>query len=136
MRFNVSTGKNFILIEMSYVAASSNMEQVIFELRMKGLQPVIAHPERYSYLHNKFDTYQRFIDLGCLLQVNLLSLLGYYGPNVKVIAEKLLHNKMVTLLGTDMHHETHLQGVKDLASKKSFYKLLENQDIKNKELLG
>lgn len=129
-------GKNFILIEMSYVAPSSNMERVIFQLRMKGLQPIIAHPERYSYLHNKFDTYQRFIDLGCILQVNLLSLLGYYGPNVKIIAEKLVTSNMITLAGTDMHHETHLQALKDLAAKKSFYKLLEKAGINNKELLG
>ncbi len=129
-------GKNYILIEMSYVAASSNIEQVIFELRMKGLQPILAHPERYNYLHHKFDAYQRFIDLGCILQTNLLSLLGYYGPNVKVVAEKLVQQNMITLLGTDMHHETHLQGVKDLASKKSFYKTLENINIRNKELLG
>ena len=42
-------GKNLILIEMSYAAASNNIEQVIFQLRIKGLQPVLAHPERYSY---------------------------------------------------------------------------------------
>ncbi len=127
---------NHILIEMSYAAPSSNIEQVIFQLRMKGLKPILAHPERYSYLHFKFEHYERFIDLGCILQVNLLSLLGYYGEPVKNIAEKLMKAKMVDLLGTDMHHETHLQALKDLAKKKNFYKLLENIEIKNKELLG
>lgn len=126
---------NHILIEMSYVAGSSNMEQVIFQLRMKGLKPILAHPERYAYLHHKFESYRRFVDLGCYLQVNLLSLLGYYGEPVKVIAEKLIKEKMVDLLGTDMHHETHLSALKDLAAKKSFYKLLENVEIKNKTLL-
>lgn len=126
---------NHILIEMSYIAASQNIEQVVFQLKMNGYKPILAHPERYTYYHNNIEQYQRLIDLGCSLQVNLLSLLGYYGPGIKNIAEKLIKQKMITFLGTDMHHEAHLQGLKDLASKKSFYKLFENYNIKNKELL-
>ncbi len=129
-------GDNYILIEMSYLAASPNMEQVIFTLRMKGLKPILAHPERYTFHHRNFAIYERYQDLGCLLQVNLLSLQGYYGEPVREIAEKLLEKKMVSLLGTDMHHATHLQALKDLASKKSFYKKLEGQNIRNNELFG
>ena len=128
-------GDNFILIEMSYVAPSPNIEQMIFQLRIKGLQPVLAHPERYIFYHNDFENYQRFVDLGCLLQLNLLSLLGYYGKQIKLIAEKLLKNKMIDLVGTDMHHERHLAALKELASKKDFYKLFEEMEIKNKKLL-
>ena len=128
-------GKNFILIEMSYVAASSNIEQVIFQLRIKGLQPILAHPERYNYYLGTPEQYERFIDLGCLLQVNLLSLLGYYGEPVKNTAQNLVKKKMVSFAGTDMHHENHLKGLKDLASRKNFYKLFEGVEIRNKELL-
>jgi tyrosine-protein phosphatase YwqE len=128
-------GKNLILIEMSYVAASSNIEQVIFQLRIKGLQPVLAHPERYNYYHGKPDQYDRFIDLGCLLQLNLLSLLGYYGEPVKNVAQNLLKKKMISFAGTDMHHENHLKGLESLSSKKSFYKLFEGVEMRNKELL-
>jgi tyrosine-protein phosphatase YwqE len=128
-------GKNLILIEMSYVAASHNIEQVIFQLRIKGLQPVMAHPERYNYYLGTPEQYDRFIDLGCLLQINLLSLLGYYGEPVKNTAQSLLKKKKVSFVGTDMHHENHLMGLKDLASRKSFYKLLEGVEIRNKELL-
>src|SRR4051812_13218482 len=71
----LTVGDKHILIEMSYIASSPNIEQVIFELNMKGLKPIIAHPERYLFYHNDFEKYQRFIDLGAVLQVNLLSLL-------------------------------------------------------------
>jgi len=128
-------GNNLILIEMSYVAPSPNIEQVIFQLRLKGLQPILAHPERYVFYHNNLDNYQRFIDLGCMLQMNLLSLLGYYGKQIKLVAEKLLKNKMVDLLGTDMHHQRHLMALMELSTKKEFYKLLEDVEIKNKKLL-
>ncbi|MGN6354904.1 MAG: tyrosine-protein phosphatase [Parafilimonas sp.] len=128
-------GKNLILIEMSYVAASNNIESVIFQLKLKGLQPVLAHPERYNYYAGNIETFQRFIDLGCYLQINILSLLGYYGEGAKKTAQNLLKNNMVTLVGTDMHHENHLNGLKDLASRKSFYKFFEGINIRNKELL-
>lgn len=128
-------GKNLILIEMSYAAVSNNIENVIFNLRMKGLQPVLAHPERYNYYFGDLEKFQRFIDLGCYLQINILSLLGYYGDAAKNTAQNLLKKNMVTLVGTDMHHENHLNGLIALASKKSFYKLFENVQIRNKELL-
>ncbi len=128
-------GKNLILIEMSYVAVSANIQKVIFDLRLKGLQPVLAHPERYTYYHHDFEMYERFIDLGCLLQVNLLSLSGYYGKQIKNVAEKLVKNKMITLAGTDMHHEGHLMALQKLSTSKNFYKLFEEVEIKNKELL-
>lgn len=128
-------GRNLILIEMSYIAPSPNMERVIFHLRMSGLHPVIAHPERYAYYHHNFEIYERFADMGCYLQVNLLSLLGYYGKPVKIAAEKMIKNNMVDLLGTDIHHEKHLAGLKELASKKDFYKMFEGVNIRNKALL-
>jgi protein-tyrosine phosphatase len=129
-------GKNLILIEMSYIAASPNIEQAIFALRLKGLQPIIAHPERYNFYHGDFAQYDRLVELGCLLQVNLLSLLGYYGKPIKMVAEKLFAKKMVSLVGTDMHHENHLNALKELASRKEFYKLLEGADLKNNSILG
>lgn len=128
-------GKNLILIEMSFVAPSPNIEQVIFQLRLKGIQPVVAHPERYGYYHHDFSHYERFIELGCLLQVNLLSLAGYYGKPVKTVAETLIKKRMVDLLGTDMHHMRHMEALKDLASRKDFYKMLEGINIRNRELL-
>ena len=129
-------GKNFILIEMSYAAASNNIEQVIFELRLKNLQPILAHPERYSYYIPKPEQYERFVDLGCLLQINLLSLIGYYGEAAKNTAQNLLKKKLVSFVGTDMHHINHLVALKKLAAKKKFYKLFENIQLKNKELLS
>ena len=128
-------GDNYILIEMSYLAASPNIEQTIFDLRMLQLQPILAHPERYSYLHKKFDQYERFKELGCKLQVNLLSLSGVYGPHVKKTAEKLFKNQMVDFLGTDMHHDKHLALLKTLATKKELYEIVMNAVLLNKTLL-
>lgn len=131
----LTVGKDYILVEMSYLSPSPNFDQTIFDLRMLGLQPILAHPERYSYYHHQFDQYERFKDLGCKLQVNLLSLSGGYGPHVKKTAEKLFKWQMVDFLGTDMHHERHLNMLKSLAMKKDFYDLVSNASLLNKTLL-
>lgn len=126
--------KKYILIEMSYLAESSNIENVIFELQAKGLQPILAHPERYNFYHGNFEKYQRMKDLGCLMQSNLLSFLGYYGKPVQMTVEKLAKAKLIDLLGTDMHHERHLKGLQELAQRSSFYKMIEPLTIQNRAL--
>jgi len=70
--------KNYILIEMSYLAESQNFEKIIFNLQMKGWKPIFAHPERYNFWHKEFDKYEAFIDKGFLLQMNINSFTGYY----------------------------------------------------------
>lgn len=132
----LTINNQYILVEMSYLAPSPNFEQVIFDLRMLGLTPILAHPERYSYYHKTFESYERFVELGCKLQVNLLSLSGAYGPYVKKIAEKLFKKQMVDYLGTDMHHERHLQMLQELATRKDFYAIVAGANIKNKLLLN
>jgi protein-tyrosine phosphatase len=127
----LTIGGDHILVEMSYLSPSPNFDHVIFDLRMLGLQPILAHPERYSYYHMKFEQYERFKELGCKLQVNLLSLSGGYGPHVKKTAEKLFKNGMVDFLGTDMHHDRHLAMLKNLATKKEFYDLVAEADLQN-----
>lgn len=125
----------YLLVEVPFSAPLPNFDKVIFDIRMLGIQPILAHPERYNYLHNQFNQYERFRELGCKLQVNLLSLSGAYGPQVKKTAEKLIKNNMVDFFGTDMHHEKHLSMLKKLALKKEFHDLLKNAEVLNKTLL-
>lgn len=128
-------GTNFILIEMSYLAPSPNLRQVIFDLRLAGLQPILAHPERYNYFHHQYQEYRRIKDAGCWFQVNMLSLAGYYGKHIKKIAEKLILDGMIDLIGTDMHHQNHLNATKKLITEKYFYKILKDVPLKNRIFL-
>jgi protein-tyrosine phosphatase len=127
--------KKYILIEMSYMAPSPNFEKIIFNLQMKDFKPVFAHPERYSYFHNQFDKYQRLIELGCLLRVNLLSLSGFYGKEVKRAGELLFKKNMVSFVGTDMHHERHLGLLTEMAGKRDFLNTVSSAELLNKSLL-
>lgn len=128
-------GDNYILIEMSYAFPSQNVAQVIFDLKIKGYRPILAHPERYNYYLGNKDIYEEFIGRGCLLQVNLLSLTGFYGKPVQKAAEYLVKNNLVSFIGSDIHHKGHLEMTKVIATSTKFHELVANLNLKNKTLL-
>ena len=72
-------------------------------------------------------------DRGCLLQLNLLSLTGYYGKNVKMAAEMLLEKGMYDYCGSDMHHDKHAAALKAMAQT-PLYTLLVNYPFLNSKL--
>lgn len=124
---------NRVLVEMSFVNPAPNLESLLFELQMKGYRPIMAHPERYQYYHNDFGKFERLIDRGCELQVNLLSLTGYYGAPIRKVAQNLLKANMVSFIGTDLHNEKHLEYMKqNLAAPLA--QVLDKNDFKNQSL--
>ena len=105
--------KNIILTEISYNMPPNNMEEMAFKIITQGYQPVLAHPERYSFYHKDPKMYYRLKELGFHLQVNLLSLTGYYGKGAANAAKFILKNGLASLVGTDLHHERHLAALQD-----------------------
>lgn len=128
--------KNYILIEQSYAAPAPNFERVVFQLQMKGLKPIIAHPERYNYWHRQPEQLHRLIELGCEIQVNTLSFSGFYGKEVKKTAEYLAAKQLISFLGTDMHHIHHLEMLKTISGQKVFASTIANLNLLNKTLLS
>lgn len=99
---------NYVLVEMSYLSAPIQLYDFIFELQLEGYKPVLAHPERYLFYYNKFEEYNRLKKAGCLFQLNLLSTVGYYGGQVAHLAQRLIDREMYDFVGSDLHHENHL----------------------------
>ena len=99
---------NYVLVEMSYINAPLQLYAILFELQIAGYKPVLAHPERYNFYHNKIDEYKRLKNAGCLFQLNLLSTVGYYGAFVARTAEELLKRGMIDFASSDIHHERHV----------------------------
>lgn len=116
--------KNYLLTELSYAASPNNLEKISFEINTANYQPLMAHPERYHYYHKNYDAYNRLKELGFMLQVNLLSLTGYYGKNVAKAAKFILKNNLADFVGTDLHHFNHLQVLTDVKSIELFEKHL------------
>jgi protein-tyrosine phosphatase len=79
----------------------------IFRMQSAGYKPIIAHPERYLFFHSDFKRYRDLKDRGCMMQLNMLSIAGYYGRNIKAIADELLAKGLYDYCGSDMHHDKH-----------------------------
>lgn len=129
-------GKSYVLIEMSYAYESPLIEEYIFDLKIKGYTPILAHPERYNYYHHTLDKYYRFKDLGCLLQLNLLSLTGYYGKEIRKTALQLLSKGWIDVVGTDVHHDRHIVALQQFTASGELHTILGQYPIKNKELFS
>jgi tyrosine-protein phosphatase YwqE len=99
---------NYVLVEMSYINAPIQLYSILFDLQVAGYIPVLAHPERYLFYHNNFSEYEKLKRAGCLFQLNLLSVVGYYGAEITKIAEQLLAKGMYTYVGSDVHHDNHI----------------------------
>jgi protein-tyrosine phosphatase len=125
---------NLLLVEISFMTPPLQLHQWLFELETNGYQPVLAHPERYTYCHQDFESYVQFKKWGCLLQLNLLSLTGYYGKHIQLAAEKLIAMNMIDFIGTDLHHEKHMRAIRSIAANKKLVKILEQYPFRNREL--
>ncbi|MDH7446549.1 tyrosine-protein phosphatase [Aquimarina sp. 2201CG14-23] len=94
----------YILVEMSTFNPPINLNEILFEIKLAGFTPILAHPERYTFYQ---DHINKFIDLkesGFLFQLNLLSVSGYYGEKVKNTAIKLLSENLLDFAGSDVHN--------------------------------
>ena len=117
--------EDYILIENSFFQPYWEIKELIFDLKMKGYTPVLAHPERYVYYHKTPKIYKELYDYGCLFQVNFLSLSGYYYPQVKEMAWKMLNEGMVAFIGSDMHNVGHARHIKEYMRTREYRKLEE-----------
>lgn len=109
-------GNQYLLFELSYVNQPPNLLEVLFKIQDAGFYPVLAHPERYPYYHGSIENYQQIKEYGCFLQLNTISLTGYYGKSCKKVAENLVDANCISFLGSDMHHLRHAQALKDSLS--------------------
>lgn len=126
----------YVLLELSYMDECKTIEKVIFNLQMQGKNPILAHPERYLFYHKEPRKLQRFKEIGCLLQVNLLSSIGYYGKNECTVANYLAGKGWIDLIGTDLHHERHFKAIEIGLQRRNMQSQFKKCKILNEELFN
>lgn len=90
-----------LLVETSYYNPPMNFHDLLDRIKASGHTPILAHPERYTYMEKS--DYHRLKVMNIKFQLNIFSLIGYYGPQTRKKAEWLLKEKMYDLCGTDIH---------------------------------
>ena len=126
----------YVLVEMSFFGAPPKLEDYLFKTQIKGYVPILAHPERYLFYHNEFEQFYELKEKGVLLQLNTASLMGYYGRPIQRIAQKLIKEKLIDFIGTDMHHEGHLAYLQANLKHNECQQILSNYETKNAKIFG
>ncbi len=94
-------GHDTVLVETSTWAPPIDLWGILERMMSYGYRPMIAHPERYRYMNKK--DYERLRDMGAVLQLNLPSIIGSYGEEVRQKAQMLLDKGFYKMAGSDCH---------------------------------
>ncbi len=109
---------DIVLVETSTWTPPVNFNDVLEEMKKAGYRPMLAHPERYRYL--KQAGYEKLKEMGILFQMNLPSIVGFYGQTANNKALWLLEKGYYDVIGSDCHR---LQTTKEQFERKAL-----NQD--------
>ena len=99
-----SNGK-FILIEFLTNYLPENHKEILYDLKMAGVTPIIAHPERYISIQQDIQQVARWLEAGCLIQVDAGSPIGLLGIEAKKASEIIIKNRWCQILGSDAHND-------------------------------
>lgn len=105
-KIHTLNNSRYILVELPFHNEIMNLEDVIYELKIKGLIPIIAHPERYTYFQDNYKEVDRLREEGFLFQANYASVLGYYGKDSQKLLKYMLKKGYIDYFGTDIHRTT------------------------------
>lgn len=119
----------YVLYEYSFINQPANWFEVMQKILAKGYKPILAHPERYPYLST--DTMSMMRGWGCNMQMNTISLTGYYGKDIKKRAEEMVDLQLVDFISSDMHHPRHADALRDALTTSYIEKVLFNYPLKN-----
>jgi len=126
--------QKYLLFELSYFTIPRDLDSMIHEIKMAGYTPVLAHPERYTYLHNSIDKYAHIKSLGVLFQINLNSLVNYYSEDITQVVKQLILQGMVDFIGSDTHHRRHTDFLRKSLNSSLYKKIFKKNNILNNTL--
>ncbi|WP_442591145.1 tyrosine-protein phosphatase [Pedobacter sp. AW31-3R] len=122
-----------LLVKLSLTEEMKGLEEVIFNLQKSGYKIILTNPERYTYYHARKSHYKRLKALGLIFQLNLMSITGYYGKDVKHAADLLLEKNMYDLAGTESHDDGYFTLLLKNIVEGDMFKEIRKYHFKNKD---
>jgi protein-tyrosine phosphatase len=93
----------YVLVEAPFESPLPSLLDLIFRIKLKGLTPLVAHPERCAEFQAKPDRAAQSVRAGALLQLELGAPLGRYGPMARKVSERLLKDGLYSVAASDLH---------------------------------
>jgi protein-tyrosine phosphatase len=132
----LSVGSDFVLVEFPMNTKPYHFEDAIYKMQVGGYNVILAHPERYPYYYEtSMKGYNDLKDRGVYFQINMMALAGRYGRQAQHAAEKMIDNKMVDFVATDLHGFRHIEAIRECLRAKYLEKILTSDTLMNKTLL-
>lgn len=129
-------GSKYLLIELPLHNKIKNATDIIYELRIKGIIPIIAHPERYEFVQKNPDSVDELIEEGAILQSNYGSIIGVYGEHAKKTMKKLLKKNVISVLATDIHFPNNKIYLNMDTIRKKLTKIISEEKLKELTILN
>lgn len=127
----------YLLIELPFNNMINDLNDILYELKLKGYIPIIAHPERYVYFQENKSLMDKLKEDEVLFQCNYGSIVGLYGYAEKKLMKYLLKKGYVDYLGTDIHKKGSgtiknfskiLKKIEKYAGKEEYKRIMKNAD--------
>ena len=104
--YSTLNSSRYMLVEYNVLRDIRSIEyrdDCLYELKVRGYIPVIAHIERYFHSELDYSIIENWIDMGCVLQINRTSILGMHGKQIQKNALALLDDGYCDVIATDTH---------------------------------
>jgi protein-tyrosine phosphatase len=115
-------GQRYLLFETNFLSEPFQLKDFIFQATTQGYRLVLAHPERYEYM--TMAKAEDFRNRGVLLQLNTLSIIGFYSRPIQKMAQQFIDKGWVDFLGSDCHNSLQADALKKAGTNKYVQKAL------------
>ena len=127
-------GTDKVLFELPFISEPVMLLNAVFEMQTQGYQPVLAHPERYQFWYADLGMMEKLKDRGVLFQLNIIALMGAYGPAAKKAAERIADRGWYELVGSDCHSMKHIEALRAARTEPYLHKLIAGGKLLNPTL--
>ena len=127
-------GTDMVLFELPFVSEPAVLMTAVFEMQTQGFRPVLAHPERYPFWYADTSAMEKLKDRGVLFQLNMIALMGAYGPPARKQAEKIVDLGWYDLVGSDCHSMKHIEAMQVARTEPYLHKLIDGGKLLNTTL--
>jgi len=99
----INAAGRYLLLEFPYQQFPIHPEETVFQLKLNGITPVLAHPERIAFFTSDMKRLEALVRLGCLTQVTAAAILGGFGDRAKDYAFRMLEKGLAHIISSDAH---------------------------------
>ncbi len=95
-----------LLLEIPDGLVPANLEEMLFRLRLRGITPILSHPERHTVFQHTPKLLRHLVEQGNLVQVTASSITGEFGADARRVAHNWLRHGLVHFVASDAHSAT------------------------------